>query len=159
MDDSWAPKPIPSCGDSELAKKKRPPVTFASKSFTGTAEWKKSVREKLKQHFGGKPRRPLTITGAIASSDRLMKDGETLSFWQKVARQAVAVEMESAGIYKATHERSVPFLAIRGISDVVGFKRHPDWTAYACETAAAFTRAFLLTCPIEPIAHGPRDST
>ena len=43
-------------------------------------------------------------------------------------------------------------LAIRGISDVVGFKRHPDWTAYACETAAAFAKALLLTRPIEPIA-------
>jgi nucleoside phosphorylase len=63
----------------------------------------------------------------------------------------VAVEMESAGIYKATHGR-VPFLAIRGISDVVGFKRDHDWTPYACETAAAFARAFLLTRPIGPIA-------
>jgi nucleoside phosphorylase len=66
-------------------------------------------------------------------------------------RQVVAVEMESAGIYKATHGR-VPFLAIRGISDVVGFKRDPDWTAYACETAAAFAQAFLRTQPIKPIA-------
>ena len=84
--------------------------------------------------FSGEP----AITGAIASSDRLIKDDETLSVWLKIARQVVAVEMESAGIYKATQERNVPFLAIRGISDVVGFKRHPDWTAYACETAAAF---------------------
>ena len=59
--------------------------------------------------------------------------------------------MESAGIYTATHGR-VPFLAIRGASDVVGFKRDHDWTAYACETAAAFARALLLTRPIEPIA-------
>jgi len=44
----------------------------------------------------------------------------------------------------------VPLLAVRGISDVVGFRRDPDHLA--CETAAAFTRAFLLTRPIEPIA-------
>jgi nucleoside phosphorylase len=69
----------------------------------------------------------------------------------KIARQIVAVEMESSGIYKATHERKVPFLAIRGISDVPGFDRDPDWTAYACETAAAFAQAFLRTRPIEPI--------
>ena len=81
-----------------------------------------------------------------------MKDSETLEVWRRIARQIVAVEMESAGIYKATHGRNVPFLAIRGISDVVGFKRHPDWTAYACETAAAFAKAFLLTRPVEPIA-------
>jgi hypothetical protein len=45
----------------------------------------------------------------------------------------------------------VPFLAIRGISDVVGFDRDPDGTAYACEIAAAFTRAFLRARPILPI--------
>jgi nucleoside phosphorylase len=60
--------------------------------------------------------------------------------------------MESAGIYKATNGRNVPFLAIRGISDVVAFKRHPDWTAYACQTAAAFAQAFLRTRPVPPIA-------
>lgn len=38
------------------------------------------------------------------------------------------------------------------VGDVVGFKRDPDWTAYACETAAAFAKAFLLTRPIEPIS-------
>jgi nucleoside phosphorylase len=45
----------------------------------------------------------------------------------------------------------VPFLAIRGISDVPGFDRDHNWTAYACETAAAFAQAFLRTRPIEPI--------
>jgi nucleoside phosphorylase len=139
-----------SCPDS--LTKERPPVDLGEAHFYGTDQWQKSVRDKLTRHFADKPpRRPLAVTGAIASSDRLIKDDETLAVWLKFARQVVAVEMESAGIYKATHGRNVPFLAIRGISDVVGFKRHPDWTAYACETAAAFTRAFLLTRPIEPI--------
>jgi nucleoside phosphorylase/signal recognition particle receptor subunit beta len=133
-------------------KKKRPPVNFAGNRFYGSVDWKKSAREKIKRHFAGKARQPRAITGAIASSDRLIKDDETLSVWLKIARQVVAVEMESAGIYKATHEHNVPFLAIRGISDVVGFKRDHAWTAYACQTAAAFARAFLLTRPIEPIS-------
>ena len=133
----------------------RPPVDLADDRFYGDAAWKASVREKIERHFAGRPARPpLAITGAVASSDRLIKDDETLSVWLKIARQVVAVEMESAGIYKATQGRNVPFLAVRGLSDVVGFKRHPDWTAYACETAAAFARAFLLTRPIKPIA-GP----
>jgi nucleoside phosphorylase len=93
------------------------------------------------------------MTGAISSSDRLIKDTAILARWQESARQVIAVEMESAGVYKATHGR-VPFLAIRGVSDVVGYERHPDWTAYACETAAAFTRAFLLARPTRPIAAG-----
>ena len=148
-----------TCGDldgwnsADAITQGRPPVDLADEQFYGDDDWKKDVRKQIRRHFADKtPRPPLAITRAIASSDRLIKDDETLSVWLKIARQVVAVEMESAGIYKATHEHKVPFLAIRGISDVVGFKRHPDWTAYACETAAAFAKVFLLTQPISPIA-------
>jgi len=130
----------------------RPLIDLAEDRLYGDREWKSDVRRKLVRHVTSRPPRPLAITGAIASSDRLIKDDETMSIWLKIAREIMAVEMESAGIYKATQERGVPFLAIRGISDVVGLHRDPEWTAYACETAAAFTRAFLLTRPIPPIA-------
>jgi hypothetical protein len=40
-------------------------------------------------------------------------------------------------------------LVTRGISDTVGLRRADDWTKYACASAAAFTRAFLCTPPIE----------
>jgi nucleoside phosphorylase/predicted GTPase len=137
----------------ESVGRPRPPVDLDGDRFYGDADWQRSVRDKLRRHFAERPPRPpLAITGALASSDRLIKDDETLAVWLKIARQVVAVEMESAGIYKATHGRDVPFLAIRGISDVVGFRRDPDWTAYACETAAAFAHAFLRTRPIEPLA-------
>ncbi|HWO26635.1 MAG TPA: COR domain-containing protein [Kofleriaceae bacterium] len=129
----------------------RPPVLLTDDRFYGTDAWQRSTHEKLHRHFA-QPRPPHAITGAIASSDRLIKDDDLLSVWLKIARQVVAVEMESAGIYKASHERNVPFLAIRGISDVVGFRRDPDWTAYACETAAAFAHAFLRARPVEPLA-------
>ena len=53
--------------------------------------------------------------------------------------------MELPGVFEAV--RSVrgdrPVLAIRGISDIVGFRRHPDWTEYACHVAASFAKAFL----------------
>src|SRR5262249_44612046 len=71
------------------------------------------------------------------------------------ARQVLAVEMESAGGYRAATGRGGPLVAIRGLSDVVGFKRDPGWTAYACHTAAAVTRAFLSTPPLEPRASAP----
>jgi internalin A len=130
-----------------------PRVDLADARFYGDRQWKNNVRKTLARHFAEKvPRPPIAITGAIASSDRLIKDDETMSVWIKIARQIAAVEMESAGIYKATHERGVPFLAIRGISDVVGLDRDPDWTTYACETAAAFMQAFLRAAPIPPIA-------
>jgi nucleoside phosphorylase len=132
----------------------RPPVMMEEGRFYGDDDWKKDVRDKLEHHFGDKAARsPLVVTGPVASSDRLIKEAETLQVWLKIARQIQAVEMESAGVYKAAHGR-VPFLAIRGISDVVGFKRHQDWTTYACHSAAAFTRALLLTKPVSPRAHG-----
>ena len=40
-------------------------------------------------------------------------------------------------------DREHPILAIRGISDIVGFKREEQWTKYACTTAAAFAYALL----------------
>lgn len=133
--------------------RERPPVDLADDRFYGDDEWQRDVRKKLGRHFGSRTSRPpLAVTGSIASSDRLLKDDETLAVWLKIQRQVVAVEMESAGIYKATQRAHVPFLAIRGLSDVIGFKRDPDWTSYACETAAAFTRALLLARPIDPIA-------
>ncbi len=129
-----------------------PPVEIVDTNFYGGDEWQESTRAKLEHSFGGKKtRRPLVVTGAIASSDRLIKEAETLQVWLKIARQIQAVEMESAGVYKAAHGR-VPFLAIRGISDIVGFRRHPAWVTYACNTAAAFMHSFLLTRPISP--HG-----
>jgi len=130
-----------------------PPVEIADDRFYGDDAWKKDLREKIERRFRAGPgRQPIVTAGAIASSDRLIKDAEILQVWRKVARQVQAVEMESAGVYRAAHARQVPFLAVRGISDVVGFKRHADWTAYACHAAAAFALAFLRARPIEPRA-------
>lgn len=96
---------------------------------------------------------PKCVTGAIASSDLLMRDPERLRIWLNSARQVLACEMESAGVYRATHARGVPFIAIRGISDVIGVPRNPEWTAYAAASAAAFTHAFLRTGPISVDEH------
>jgi tetratricopeptide (TPR) repeat protein/nucleoside phosphorylase len=135
----------------------RPPVVIADELFYGEDDWKREVRGKIERHFQGQSARPPLVTaGTIASSDRLIKEAEILQVWLKIARQIQAVEMESAGVYRAVHGRDVPFLAIRGISDVVGYKRHADWTAYACHTAAAFLLAFLRTGAIPPRTIKPR---
>lgn len=126
-----------------------PTVLLEDDRLYGDESWKRRVRDSINRRFGtGRMGPPRAMSGAIAASNRLVKDDELLAVWLRLARQVVAVEMESAGVYKATQTREVPFLAIRGISDVVGLKRDPDWTAYACETAAAFTHAFLRTRPL-----------
>ncbi|MCC6649135.1 MAG: hypothetical protein IT374_26645, partial [Polyangiaceae bacterium] len=92
---------------------------------------------------------PTFAAGAIASSDRLVKDPKVLFPWIETARHLQAIEMEAAGVYRATRERCL-MLAIRGISDIVGLKRSDAWTKYACASAAAFARAFFRTRPIAP---------
>jgi nucleoside phosphorylase/tetratricopeptide (TPR) repeat protein len=131
----------------------RPAVDLSPQYLYGDPAWREKVRRSLEHHFTGKgvaPRAPLVWTGAIASSDRLMEDDEPLRVWRRIARQVLVVEVESAGVYRAAHDRKVPFLAIRGISDVIGFERDPYWTAYACHSAAAFALAFLRSRPIPP---------
>lgn len=126
----------------------RPPIDVKAGTTYGDKAWQARVKKALTRQ-ATRPE-PIVTAGAIASSDRLIKDTEVLGVWLKVARQVVAVEMESAGVYRAAHGAQVPVLAIRGISDIVGFKRDARWTRYACHTAAAFAAALLQCRPIEP---------
>jgi nucleoside phosphorylase len=133
---------------SESIGMERPSVDLSPGHFYGDDNWQKKVRDAITAHFRDPPRAPIFTDGVIASSDKLVKDADRLQVWLKLARQVRAVEMESGGVHRATYGRDVAFLAIRGISDIVGFNREPAWTEYACNTAAAFTRALLLARPI-----------
>lgn len=131
----------------------RPQVKFGRNNFYGDDDWKKKVRESLDRYFGKKSIRqqPKALAASVASSGILLKDTQTASLWLTTARQIRGVEMELAGVYQAGWDFHKPVLAIRGISDIVGFKRSPDWTSYACHTAAAFTQALLRSRPIIPL--------
>ncbi len=123
----------------------RPSVSLVPKNFYGPKDWKKRTRSSLRKHFNSQTRKPLVEAGPIASSDRLMKDAERLELLLHVARSLRCVEMEAAGVYRAARraEREYPVLVVRGLSDVVGFRRDDAWTRYACHTAASFTAALL----------------
>ncbi|GGG87375.1 5'-methylthioadenosine/S-adenosylhomocysteine nucleosidase family protein [Edaphobacter dinghuensis] len=127
----------------------RPPVSFAPGKLYGSRPWQKSVRESLRAHFekGIPSRPPHFLAGAIAASDRLVKDPELLLPWITSARGIIAVEMESAGVHRATRDKT-PMLSIRALSDIVGLKRQDAWTKYACASAAAFAAAYLKTQPV-----------
>ncbi|NJP09609.1 MAG: 5'-methylthioadenosine/S-adenosylhomocysteine nucleosidase [Leptolyngbyaceae cyanobacterium RU_5_1] len=136
----------------------KPPVELSSGNFKSIDDsWNDKVCEAMSKHFGTSslPRFPKFITAPIASSDRLIKNSEIVQIWLQTSRSARAIEMESAGIYEAARQYNpaYPFFAIRGISDVVGFKRDDAWTTYACHSAAAFTHALISrTVPFEPRA-------
>ena len=138
-------------GDWTTALPPQPTVSWTKKGqLYGPPDWQRELREKLEHHHDPQamPRAPRYAAGPIASSDRLVKDPDLVSAWLQDARSLLAIEMESGGVYRAARERC-PMLAIRGISDIVGLKRADAWTKYACASAAAFTRAFLRTRPIE----------
>jgi len=137
-------------GDWTAELPPQPAVSWTAEGeLYGTAPWQRDLRDKLARHYGdgSTPRAPMYMAGAIASSDRLVKDPALLFPWITTARSILAVEMESGGVYRASRERC-PMLAIRGISDIVGLKRSDSWMKFACVTAAAFTRAFLRTRPV-----------
>lgn len=133
----------------------RPPVALEDDSlYYGGNESRALVKASLAHRFGvaAKPFAPDVCTGSIASSNLLVKDSALVDRWRAVSRELKAVEMEAAGVFKAakTLQKTYPVLAIRGISDVVGFRRDERWTRYACESAAALTTALLAARPIEP---------
>lgn len=113
------------------------------------------MRETLKSRFakGTPPKLPTFSAGPIASSDRLVKDPKVLFPWITTARGILAIEMESAGVHRATRDRT-PMLSIRGLSDIVGLRRLDPWTKYACAAAAAFARGYLRTQPV-PLRESP----
>lgn len=140
-----------SWSSPEALSVRRPAVSLTKElSIKGSDDWKVRVRESIARHFSGEPRDPVFVSGPITVTDAVIKDPEVLAKLLESSRSALAVDMESAGAYRVASENGVPFVAIRGISDIVGLKREPGWTAFACEAAAAFTHAFLRLRPLVP---------
>ncbi len=137
----------------------QPAVSLAEENFYGSDEWIEKVKKSVMFHFpdGAVTRQPLFTTGPTASSDRLIKDAQILQEWRRTARHIVNVEMELAGVYRAARrrQREYPILAIRGLSDIVGFKRDDNWTEYACHSAASFAHA-LISSGAVPRDESPR---
>lgn len=130
----------------------RPLISMHASKFYGDDAWRRRVRDSLRKYAGKNLVRdaPKAISRPIASSDTLVKDTKLLAQWLDSARHITGVEMELAGVYQAAWDAQKPILAIRGISDIVGYKRSLDWTDYACHTAAAFTLSLLRWRPINP---------
>lgn len=125
---------------------KRPPVELTDDRFTAEdPELRRRTRTALSAEFGpeARERRPKFVVGTLAATDTLIKDLRLLDDMRHGARQILAVDMESAGAFAAARAAGAAILAVRGISDVVGFRRDEAWTRYACNSAAAFTCALL----------------
>jgi nucleoside phosphorylase len=135
---------------------KRPEVTTEAGNLLGDREYIDKITHTLDFHFK-KARRPVFVTRPIISSGTLMRNPDIVRVCQTFMRHFAAFEMEFAGVFHAARRSKVdyPVLTIRGISDIVGVPRSEHWTKYACETAAAFTHAFIMRAHALPF-HTPR---
>lgn len=124
------------------------PEISESRRYYGSPSYRKKVKRTIENRFPNGKRNGGAIVrqGPCANGNVLVKSSGLLEEWQESARHIVQVEMELGGVYEAArtaNRENYPVLAIRGLSDIVGFARDSHWTGYACKTAAAFASAVL----------------
>jgi nucleoside phosphorylase len=141
---------------ANIARPTRPEVKLENLEFTAEesdTETRKAIVGTLSKRIAApfiSGDCPYFTDGAIASSDRVVKNVALVRRWKVLLRKMLAVEMELAGAYRAsrTREKEYRILSIRCISDVVGLKREAGWEAFACEMASAAAAAYVKT--LEP---------
>jgi len=130
-------------------------VTFkdkiAANADKDSSSWYQDIKDSIVRHFS-RTRAPLCETGRIVSCNNIVRDDDLLIHWLQNARSILAVEMEAVGVYQAIQRKHqlYPAMAICGISGIIGLERDNQWTNYACQTAAAFTYAFITAGIISP---------
>ena len=141
---SWSGKEFLGKAKPQL----KAPKSARNGSLYGSDAWKSKVIGSLKAQFpeGEVPRDPDFFASVIIASNTLLKDTKLAELWKQTARHASGVEMELGGVCRAARvcgDAQTRVLAIRGLSDIVGFKRSHEWTDYACRSAAAFADALI----------------
>lgn len=125
----------------------RPSAPLDDRLFDGPPAWSAKLRSGLQTLFHGPCKRtwPIRHLGTVASSDSLVRDPALAAHWLEFSRKVQAIEMEAAGVFEAANSSDViyPVLVVRGLSDIIGYKREPGWTNYACQSAAAFAIALI----------------
>jgi len=124
--------------------------SFDGKHTTDDYDWNAKIDEAFAWHADKARPQPIVTAQAIGTSDLLVKDPKYIQQWKTVLKGIGAVEMESAGALIACSHAEVPFVAIRGISDIIGWRRDEAWTLYACHSAAAFMMALLRSGELLP---------
>lgn len=132
----------------------RPKVEVEMRNMKGSLAWRRRISESLEYYFGpaGVYKQPAVLDGAIGSSSTLVKDPNLFAEWLDKTREVLAVDMEISGVFEAARSDrgDIPVIVIRGISDIVGFKRDAAWTKFACESSAAFCKALLSSDVLTP---------
>jgi nucleoside phosphorylase/5'-deoxynucleotidase YfbR-like HD superfamily hydrolase len=90
---------------------------------------------------------PVVRIGAVIGQDKLIKQLSAAESLKRSARDALAIEMESAGAFEGCKWSQTPLMIVRGISDIPGIARQGAWSRYAANTAASFLEALLHSSP------------
>lgn len=115
----------------------RPPIG-AYKTY-GNDDWKASVDDAMRYHFiDGSRNHPIAVVAPVVSSSTLVKSTGFAGHVKEFARHAAVFEMEAAGVLRALEDARVPVLVAKGVSDIVGLERRPEWTDYAAAAASSF---------------------
>jgi len=139
----------------ELSKPRiKIPEDLKAGEFYGSDDWRNKVKSSLKRNFpkNKKLREPCFHVGLTASSNTMNKDADLTERWLDSAKDIKNVEMELDGVYQAARyggNQNYRILAIRGLSDIIGFKRDPEWTEYACNSAASFAYTLIKSGVLE----------
>jgi nucleoside phosphorylase len=101
-----------------------------------------------------RPARPETDPaihyGTIASSNQVMKHGETRDRLARDLGRILCFEMEAAGLMD-----HFPCLVVRGICDYADSHKNKQWQEYAAGTAAAFAKELLSVILANRGLHSP----
>ena len=129
-------------------------------SFPTAHALEQVARTVIRERWANQPERPPAIVAAIAAGNSVVssKDSALFTRIRTVYNDAVAIEMESLGMYMAAHRsRGLSVLSVRGISDCV-FDKNPEGDASTQPTAAdnAAELAFAILAGINPGDLGPR---
>ncbi|MCX5643111.1 MAG: hypothetical protein NTZ17_00250 [Phycisphaerae bacterium] len=128
----------------------RPKKDFAKNRFFGSESWQGRARKSILRHFPGgvSARDPVFWPASTTSGNVMLKDPALAQILKQSVRSFCATEMELGGVYEAVlseGEHKYRVLAIRGLSDIVGFDRDADWTLYACHSAASFAHRLIVS--------------
>lgn len=124
------------------------PDDINSDKYYGPLEWRKNVKNNIQTHHPQGQKRgktPKVFIGNNASSNTLVMDTTLVGKWKEAAKNTSTIEMELAGVYQAVRAENpnIKLIGIRGLSDIVGYKRDPNWTEFACQSSASFTAALI----------------
>jgi adenosylhomocysteine nucleosidase len=86
---------------------------------------------------------PRVHTGLIVSGDRFVATSHECHALRTALPDALAVEMEGAAIAQVCHEWSVPFVALRAISDRADDAAHIDFPRFVAEVGARYSAGIV----------------